>query len=162
MFNLLISIVITFIFIFLMHFYIISFITNNSLLDVEYNNIKLNIALISAFYAVLIDIFIYNIHNPTMNKYIYLPLIIIIISLIIIYRNQGFITDNDYLKDIIENDSMAIFTSNIIKDKTSNKEIKELSNKIILLNKKEIEEIKNIIKDSKTINKIINSEDKKN
>jgi hypothetical protein len=145
-----------------MHFYIISFITNNSLLDVEYNNIKLNIALISAFYAVLIDIFIYNIHNPTMNKYIYLPLIIIIISLIIIYRNQGFITDNDYLKDIIENDSMAIFTSNIIKDKTSNKEIKELSNKIILLNKKEIEEIKNIIKDSKTINKIINSEDKKN
>lgn len=162
MFNILLSIVITFIFIFLMHFYVISFITNNSILDFDYNNIKLNIALISAFYAVLIDIFIYNIHNPTMNKYIYLPFIIIIISLVLIYRNHGFFSDTDYLKDIIENNSVAILTSNIIKNKTSNKEIKELSNKIILINKKEIEDIRNIIKDSKTINKIINSEDKKN
>lgn len=154
MFQLILSMTITFIGIFIMELFIFSYIKGNSIYDIGYNKIKLYLALISAIYAVLIDILIYNIHIPTFNKYIYIPIFIILFILIILYRYQGFITDNDYLKDIIENDSFAIFTSNYIKDKTNNKEIIELANKIIEHNKKEIEDINNIIKDSKTINDI--------
>jgi len=111
-----------------------------------------------AIFMVIIEIFMNNISNYNMNKYIYLPFFIILIILIALYRNQIYINDNEYLKEMIEHHSMAILTSEKIKNRTSNKDVKELANNIIILQNKEIEDMKNIIKDNETINKIIKSE----
>ena len=49
---------------------------------------------------------------------------------VIAVRKQLFITDKDFLIDMIPHHSMALLTSNIAKDKTSNDNIKELAKSI--------------------------------
>lgn len=153
-----VSILIVFILSFLIQYFIISYITSYSLFDTTFNTGKLYISLISAIHIVIIQIFLYNIYDYKMNKYIYLPFFIILIILIILYRGQIYIDDIDYLKEMIDYNSMELLISEKIKNKTSNKEIKELSNNFIISKKREIEDMKNIIKDNETINKIKESE----
>jgi len=153
-----VSILIVFVLSFLIQYFIVSYITSYSLFDITFNRGKLYISLISAIHTVIIQIFLYNIYNYNMNKYIYLPFFIIFIILIILYRNQIYIDDNEYLKEMIDYNSMELLVSEKINNKTFNKEIKELSNNFIILKKKEIEDMKNIIRDNETINKIIESE----
>ncbi len=45
-------------------------------------------------------------------------------------RHQWFINDKQFLRDMIPHHSMALLTSNIAKDKTDNKDIKELAKNI--------------------------------
>jgi len=153
-----VSILIVFILSFLIQYFIISYITSYSLFDITFNTGKLYISLINAIHIVIIQIFLYNIYDYKMNKYIYLPFFIILIILIILYRGQIYIDDNEYLKEMIDYNSMELLISEKIKNKTSNKEIKELSNNFIISKKREIEDMKNIIKDNETINKIKESE----
>lgn len=156
--NLGLSILIMFLSSFLVEYFLISYITSNSIFDVTFSIGKLYISLITAFSMIIIHIFIHNLFNSDINKYIYWPFLIILFILIILYRYQVYINDKEYLKGMIQHNSMEILTSEKIRNKTSNKEVKELSNNIIIIKKKEIEEMKNIIRDETTIKKIINSE----
>lgn len=156
--NLGLSILIMFVSSFLIQYFLMSFITSNSIYDITFSMGKLYMALIMSISMIIIEIFMYNLFNPNLNKYIYLPFLVILFILIIFYKYQVYITDKEYLKEMIEHHSMAILTSEKIKNKTSNKDVKELSNNIIIIQKREIEEMKNIIRDENTIKKIIKSE----
>lgn len=69
-----------------------------------------------------------------------------IIIVLVLLRNQLFINDNEYLKRMISHHSTALTTSYIINKKTKDKKIKELSNNIINTQLKEIEIMKNLLK----------------
>lgn len=68
-----------------------------------------------------------------------------IIIVLVLLRNQLFVNDNEYLKRMISHHSTALTTSYIINKKTKNKKIKELSNNIINTQLKEIEIMKNLL-----------------
>ena len=68
-----------------------------------------------------------------------------IIIVLVLLRNQLFVNDNEYLKRMISHHSTALTTSYIINKKTKDKKIKELSNNIINTQLKEIEIMKNLL-----------------
>ena len=85
----------------------------------------------------------------TINHYEYkkllTALVIIVVSLILI-RGQFFINDDQFINGMIPHHSMAILMSEKIKDKTTNKKIRDLANSIIINQQKEIDLMNNIIK----------------
>jgi Ca2+/Na+ antiporter len=120
----------------------------------NFNNItisigKIYISLIMAFSMVVLELFMFYLHNKSTYNIIYIILCFLpIIYLIYLYRNQEYIYDNDYLKEMIEHHSMAILTSNNISLKTKNEDIRNLANNIINVQKKEINEKINNINDN--------------
>jgi Ca2+/Na+ antiporter len=118
----------------------------------SFNNItisigKIYISLIMAFSMVVLELFMFYLHNKSTYNIIYIILCFLpIIYLIYLYRNQEYIYDNDYLKEMIEHHSMAILTSNNISLKTKNEDVRNLANNIINVQKKEINEMKKLLK----------------
>ena len=71
-----------------------------------------------------------------------LNLVIFILSLLAL-RNQYFVNDTFYLRDMIPHHSMAILTSKHIQNRTKNPKIKELAKNILETQQKEIMLMKN-------------------
>ena len=146
--NIFISLIIIFIGTFLIQLLIPNLIMINSIFDLKITYGKIYISLIVAILVALIQLFIYNIYNP-FNKLFYIPFIIIIIILIYLYRFQVYIDDSEYLKEMIEYNSMSILVSNNISKKTANKEVKRIANDIINEKQTEINLMKKIISENK-------------
>jgi membrane protein CcdC involved in cytochrome C biogenesis len=120
---------------------------NNTILDFTFSYGKLYISIIMALFMCIIEIFMYNLEQPSMfNNMLYAPFLIALGIMIYMYRDQAYIKEKDFLKNMIEHHSMAIFTSSNISKKTEKKEIKELANNIINNQQKEIDEMKKILK----------------
>lgn len=92
------------------------------------------------------EIINYISHNK-FNLTIFLTgLIISVLISIFLLRKQFAVNDNEWLKRMISHHSTALTTSEIIKNKTLNNDIKLLANNIIKIQKKEIQEMKDLIK----------------
>jgi hypothetical protein len=91
----------------------------------------------------------HDIYNFSFNFSYYIIFIIILSVLILLYKKQYFIDDKNYIEEMIEHHSMAILTSNGIINKTNDEKIKKFANKIISVQEKEINEMKDIINDKK-------------
>jgi hypothetical protein len=94
---------------------------------------------------VISQIGMYDLLHDTSNKYKYFIFISLLIVYIYLYRNQIYINDLGYLRDIKEYNSHNIFTSSIIKNKTKSNKIKRFSNYVITNMNKEISFIDNFI-----------------
>ena len=92
------------------------------------------------------EIINYISHNK-FNVTIFLSgLIISVLISVFLLRKQFAVNDNEWLKRMISHHSTALTTSEIIKNKTLNDDIKLLANNIIKIQKKEIQEMKDLIK----------------
>ena len=80
----------------------------------------------------------------------YLPLGILLVVFIVLYRNQVWINDKQYLEEMIEHHSMAIFTSEEILKKTHSYQVSRLAKNILQNQKDEINEMRRILKGVKT------------
>ena len=65
---------------------------------------------------------------------------------IYLYRTQKYITDKEYLKEMIEHHSMALLTSNKILEKTDNYNIAKLAKNILQTQEDEINVKKDLLK----------------
>ena len=65
---------------------------------------------------------------------------------IYLYRNQIYIEDKDYLGEMIEHHSMALLTSDEILQKTKSERVKKLAENILSTQEKEIEYMKQLLK----------------
>ena len=154
MLSLFYSLIIMFVASFFIQFIIMSFIMINNPLDFRVSYGKLYMSLIMAFFMCLVELGMYNIAVPEMSKFFYIPFLLILIILIYLYRNQVYIQDKDYLKEMIEHHSMAVLTSKNISKKTDNMKVKELSNNIINTQESEIDKMKSILNDIQPNKKI--------
>ena len=147
MLNLFFTLLIMFIGSFIIQFIIMSLIMTNSIYDITISYGKLYISLIMAFSMCIIELYMFNLSTPSyLSKLLYIPFFIIILVLIYLYRNQSYIKDKEYLKEMIEHHSMAILTSRNISKITDNNDIKQFSNNIINNQQKEIELMKDLLK----------------
>jgi len=64
---------------------------------------------------------------------------------IYLYRTQKYISDSEYLKEMIEHHSMALLTSNKILEKTDDYNIAKLAKNIIQTQQDEIREMKELL-----------------
>ena len=113
-------------------------IFNTSDYYISLNNIYASLIMASAMILAM------NFVMPLSNNIIILNLIILAISILGI-RNQWFINDKMFLRDMIPHHSMALQTSSHIIKKTNNSKLKELATNIIYSQTKEIQDMKNLL-----------------
>ena len=147
--DLLLSVLIMFFGSFIIQFGLMSLIMTDNFSNITISIGKIYISLIMAFSMVVLELFMFYLHDKSIKNIIYIILCFIpIIYLIYLYRNQEYIYDNDYLKEMIEHHSMAILTSNNISLKTKNDNIRNLANNIINTQNKEISSMKKLVKEN--------------
>ena len=131
---------------FIIQFGFMSLIMTDNFSNITISIGKIYLSLIMAFSMVVLELFMFYLHDKSIYTIIYIILCFVpIIYLIYLYRNQKYIYDNDYLKEMIEHHSMALLTSNNISLKTKNDNVRNLANNIINTQNKEINTMKKLI-----------------
>ena len=67
---------------------------------------------------------------------------------IYLYRNQMYITDKEYLNEMIEHHSMALLTSEPILEKTQSDRVRKLAENIVSTQEAEIKYMKQLTKET--------------
>ena len=144
--DLLLSVLIMFFGSFIIQFGFMSLIMTDNLSNITISIGKIYLSLIMAFSMVVLELFMFYLHDKSIYTIIYIILCFVPITyLIYLYRNQKYIYDNDYLKEMVEHHSMALLTSNNISLKTKNDNVRNLANNIINTQNKEINTMKKLI-----------------
>lgn len=112
--------------------------TNKSL-NIRQSLGKFYIAVIMALLMGFIEVGMYDYHMGSISIFYYLSIGLITSIFIYLYRNQVFIDDKQYLKEMIEHHSMALLTSEEILQKTNSERVKRLAENIISTQQAEIE-----------------------
>jgi hypothetical protein len=97
----------------------------------------------------LLEICMYDYHMYQMNSAIsapyYLALLFSLFIFLFLYRNQIYIDDEDYLREMIEHHSMALLTSEEILQKTQSDRVKKLAENIVSTQNAEINYMKQML-----------------
>ena len=130
--------------------FIIQFIFMSSIMTNSYQNItfsvgKFYLSVIMALLMGLIEVLMFDVHMKTISGIFYLSLIFLLVTFVYIYRNQVYIDDKEYLKEMIEHHSMALLTSEEILQNTHSERVKKLAENIISTQEKEIEYMRKLI-----------------
>ena len=131
---------------FIIQFIVMSCIMTNSYKNITFTIGKFYMSVIMALLMGLLEVFMFDIHMRIISLYYYLILFFILSIFIYLYRNQIYIEDKDYLKEMIEHHSMAVLTSEEILQKTQSERVKKLAEAILTTQKKEIEYMRQLIK----------------
>jgi tyrosine-protein phosphatase YwqE len=114
--------------------------------NITFSMSKTYMAMIMSLLNGLIVIIVYDINRKTISAYYYLTLLFLITVLIYLYKNQEYINDKEYLKEMIENHSTGLLTSERILQKTNSESVKSFAENIIETRQKGIDYMKELIK----------------
>jgi hypothetical protein len=131
---------------FIIQFIVMSCIMTNSYKNITFTIGKFYMSVIMALLMGLLEVFMFDMHMRIISLYYYLILFFMLSIFIYLYRNQIYIEDKDYLKEMIEHHSMAVLTSEEILQKTQSERIKKLAESILTTQEKEIEYMRQLIK----------------
>jgi len=135
------SIIFMFIFSFIIQYFLMSLIMTNNNSNIRNSLGKLYLSLIMAFMMAIVEVIMHDTqhHHLHISYKYYIILGLLLGILIYFYRTQYLIDDNNYVKEMIEHHSMALFTSDRIIKKTKNKEVYNLATNIIKSQQEEID-----------------------
>ena len=125
------KIVFTFIINFVIQYFIFSAILLHSIRDFTHNVSKFYIASIVGLVMVTIDIFMHKIKYNTLNFPLFLSVSSLLILFIYLYRIQYAVDDNDFLKQLKENNSASLLISKAIEAKTNTYDVAKITKNII-------------------------------
>ena len=126
--------------------FVMSGIMTNSYKNITFSLGKFYMSVIMALLMGLLEVIMHDNHMRVISIYYYLFLGFLLVIFIYLYRNQAYIEDKDYLNEMIEHHSMAILTSEEILQKTNSERVKKLAQNIITTQEKEINYMKELIK----------------
>lgn len=132
-----------FIFSFIVNMFILPLIISNSFKDITLNMNKVYLSIIVGLLVVISQVYSFDILQQTRSKKDYIIYIFLLIVYIYLYRNQMFVDDKNFLKDIKEKNSASLLIS--ASTKTKNPRIKSFSNYINNTLEKQIGFINKII-----------------
>ncbi len=130
---------------FILQFLVMSIVMTNSISNITFSLGKFYISVIMALLMGLLEVFMHDSQMKTVSTIYYIVFMFLLVIFLYIYRNQVYIDDEEYLKEMIEHHSMAILTSEEILQKTKSERVKRLSENIISTQQKEIEFMKQLI-----------------
>ena len=94
-----------------------------------------------------IEIMMHDHHYGVFSMKYYIIIGCLLGLFIYLYRTQKYITDKEYLKEMIEHHSMALLTSNGILEKTDDYNVSKTAKNIIQKQQDEIRDMKGLLKD---------------
>ena len=123
-----------------------SLIMTNNYSNITFSMGKFYISLIMALLMGLVEVIMLDMHSGLISIQYYLGLGFALIIFLYVYRNQMYIDDKEYLKEMIEHHSMALLTSEEILQKTRSERVKKLAETIISTQEEEIKYMQQLIK----------------
>jgi hypothetical protein len=117
-----------------------SLIMSNSVGNITFSVGKFYISVIMALLMGLVEVLMFDLHmyGHFVSLSYYLSLSLALFVFLYLYRNQMYIYDEDYLKEMIEHHSMALLTSEEILQKTNSERVKKLAENIVSTQEAEI------------------------
>ena len=151
--NIMGSLIMMFLGSFIIQYFLMSFIMSNDITNITNSVGKFYLSIIMALFMSIFELFMYHMNNPKIGVISYIPfLVFTTILFIYLYKYQVFVSDKQYLNEMIEHHSMAILTSEQILQKSTNKDVLYLANNIINNQQKEIKEMKKNLRKKKNKN----------
>lgn len=130
---------------FIIQFIVMSTIMTNNIHNITFSLGKFYISVVMALLMGLMEIAMYDTQMNTLSTIYYIVFMFLLVIFLYLYRNQVYIEDSEYLKEMIEHHSMAILTSEEILQKTKSERVKRLAENISTTQQKEIEIMKQLI-----------------
>ena len=106
---------------------------------------KAYLSVIMGLYMVVLEIMMHDHHYDVFSMRYYIIIGCLLGFFIYLYKTQKYISDKEYLKEMIEHHSMALLTSNKILEKTDNYNVAKLAKNIIQTQQDEIRDMKEIL-----------------
>jgi len=103
---------------FLIQYFLVSIVTTSNPMYIRHSLGKFYLALVVAFSIGIVEIMIHDISYDTRSVNKYFVMLALLILSIIAYRNQIFVTDDQYLNQMIENKSVQQLEDEEILKKT--------------------------------------------
>jgi len=103
---------------FLIQYFLVSIVTTSNPMYIRHSLGKFYLSLVVAFSIGIIEIMIHDISYDTRSVNKYFVMLALLILSIIAYRNQIFVTDENYLNQMIENKSVQQLEDEEILKKT--------------------------------------------
>lgn len=116
---------------FLIQYYIMSFLMTNDKKNIKNSLGKFYISGIMGLLMGILEVIMSDLSMMKLSFKYYIPLFLILGGFVVAYKKQFYILDNEYLKEMIEHHSMAIFTSTEILNKTHDYEVAKIAKNII-------------------------------
>jgi len=133
---------------FILQYIIMSAIMANNYTNIRNSVGKMYISTIMALFMSILEVIMHDMMYNSMSLKYYIPLTVILFIFIFLYRYQYGVNDKQYLQEMIEHHSMALFTSEDILKKTNNYNVRRLASQIIQTQQSEIRQMKEMIKQS--------------
>ena len=140
------TLVVMFIGSFIIQYFFMSTIMASRMENITNSLGKVYLSIIMGLYMMGLEIMMHDHHYGVFSMKYYIFIGILLGLFIYLYREQKYITDKQYLEEMIEHHSMALLTSNKILEKTDNYNVSKIAKNIIQKQEDEIVDMKNILK----------------
>lgn len=130
---------------FIIQYFVMSLLMTNNLQNIKNSLSKFYISAIMGLLMGILEVFMHDFSMMKISMKYYIPLIVLLLIFVVAYRVQFYVLDKDYLREMIEHHSMAIFTSNEILNKTHNYEVTKLAKNIIETQNEEIKKMNDLL-----------------
>ena len=139
------TLVIMFIGSFIIQYFLMSSIMTNKFENIRNSLGKVYLSIIMGLYMMILEIMMHDHYYGVFSIKYYVMIGGLLCIFIYLYRTQKYITDKQYLEEMIEHHSMAILTSNRILEKTDNYNVSKIAKNIIQKQQDEIRDMKQIL-----------------
>ena len=139
------TLVVMFIGSFIIQYFFMSTIMASSIENITNSLGKVYLSIIMGLYMMILEIMMHDHQYGVFSMKYYIMIGCLVGFFIYLYRAQKYITDKEYLKEMIEHHSMALLTSNSILEKTDNYNVSKLAKNIIQKQQDEIRDMKGIL-----------------
>ena len=136
---------------FIIQFIVMSLIMTDVVGNITFSVGKFYISVIMALLMGLLEIGMHDYnaqmlhHQHDFSLPYYLSLGFSLSVFVYLYKNQMYITDKDYLNEMIEHHSLALLTSNKILEKTQSERVRKLAENIVSTQEAEIKYMKQML-----------------
>ena len=130
---------------FIIQYFFMSTVMSNSVENITNSLGKVYLSIIMGLYMIVLEIMMHDHQYSVFSMKYYIIIGCLLGFFIYLYRVQKYITDKEYLKEMIEHHSMALLTSNKILEKTDNYNVSKLAKNIIQKQQDEIRDMKGIL-----------------
>ena len=134
---------------FIIQYFFMSTIMASSMENITNSLGKVYLSIIMGLYMMILEIMMHDHQYSVFSMKYYIMIGCLIGFFIYLYRAQKYITDKEYLKEMIEHHSMALLTSNKILEKTDNYNVSKIAKNIIQKQQDEIRDMKGILNNVK-------------
>ena len=139
------TLIVMFIGSFIIQYFFMSTIMASSMENITNSLGKVYLSIIMGLYMMILEIMMHDHQYGVFSMKYYIMIGCLIGFFIYLYRAQKYITDKEYLKEMIEHHSMALLTSNKILEKTDNYNVSKIAKNIIQKQQDEIRDMKGML-----------------